>query len=78
MTPLLPLASRRKERGVPDSFTGHLMTGGYPGCQLLLDRIAGVGQCRQYVMRRACAVQKPGPGGRPGPRQHRPSRRGGA
>jgi hypothetical protein len=39
------------------------MTDGYPGYQHLLDRIDGIGQCAQHIIRRARAVQKLGPGG---------------
>lgn len=63
---MLPLASRRKDSisaGIPAAFTGHLMTDGYTGYQHLLDRIAGIQQCCQHIIRRARAVQKLGPGG---------------
>ncbi|MGH3282369.1 MAG: IS66 family transposase [Trebonia sp.] len=63
---MLALASRRKGSvggGIPAAFTGHLMTDGYTGYQHLLDRIAGIQQCCQHVIRRARAVQKLGPGG---------------
>jgi hypothetical protein len=66
LTSLLALASRRKESaggGIPAAFAGHLMTGGYTGCRHLLDRIAGIRQCCQHVIRRARAVRKLGPGG---------------
>jgi transposase len=66
LTSLLAIASRRKESvggGIPAAFAGHLMTDGYPGYQHLLDRIAGIQQCCQHVIRRARAVQKLGPGG---------------
>jgi hypothetical protein len=66
LTSLPALASRRKESvggGIPAGFAGHLMTGGYTGCQHLPSRIAGIRQCCQHVIRRARAVQKPGPGG---------------
>jgi Transposase IS66 family len=39
------------------------MTDGYTGYQHLLDRIAGIQQCCQHVIRRARAVTKLGPGG---------------
>jgi transposase len=63
---MLALASRRKGSvgaGIPAAFAGHLMTDGYTGYQHLLDRIAGIQQCCQHVIRRARAVQKLGPGG---------------
>ena len=63
---MLALASRRKGSvgaGIPAGFTGHLMTDGYTGYQHLLDRIAGIQQCCQHIIRRARAVQKLGPGG---------------
>jgi transposase len=63
---ILALASRRKGSvgaGIPAGFTGHLMTDGYTGYQHLLDRIAGIQQCCQHIIRRARAVQKLGPGG---------------
>jgi transposase len=66
LTSLLALGSRRKGSaggGIPAAFTGYLMTGGYTGCQHLLSRIAGIQQCCAHVIRRARAVQKPGPGG---------------
>jgi hypothetical protein len=53
---LLAMASRRKAdvgAGIPAAFTGYLMTGGYAGYQHLLDRIAGIQQCCQHVIRRA-------------------------
>jgi hypothetical protein len=63
---LLPgLASRRKGSvgaGIPAGFTGHLMTDGYTGYQHLLDRIAGIQQCCQHVIRRCRAVEGLGPG----------------
>jgi transposase len=58
--------SRRKGSvggGIPAAFTGHLMTGGYTGCQHLLSRLSGIQQCCQHVIRRARAVMKLGPGG---------------
>jgi Transposase IS66 family len=63
---LQALGSRRKGSvgsGIPAGFAGHLMTDGYTGCQHLLDRVAGIQQCCQHVIRRCRAVQKPGPGG---------------
>jgi hypothetical protein len=63
---MLALASRRKGSvgaGIPAAVTGHLMTDGYTGYQHLLDRIAGIQQCCQHIIRRARAVQKLGPGG---------------
>ena len=63
---MLALGSRRKGSvgsGIPAAFTGHLMTDGYAGYQHLLDRIAGIQQCCQHIIRRARAVQKLGPGG---------------
>ena len=66
LTFLQALASRRKDSvggGIPAAFTGNLMTDGYPGYQHLLDRIDGIGQCAQHIIRRARAVQKLGPGG---------------
>jgi hypothetical protein len=65
LTFLQALASRRKESvggGIPAAFTGHLMTDGYTGYQHLLDRIAGIGQCSQHVIRRCRQVSKLGPG----------------
>jgi hypothetical protein len=62
---LLALASRRKgsvAAGIPAGFAGYLMTDGYTGCQHLLSRIAGIGQCGQHVIRRARQVMKLGPG----------------
>jgi transposase len=62
---LLALASRRKGSvgaGIPAAFTGHLMTDGYAGYQHLLDRIAGIQQCCQHVIRRCRAVAGLGPG----------------
>jgi transposase len=66
---MLALASRRKGSvgaGIPAAFTGHLMTDGYAGYQHLLDRIAGIQQCCQHIIRRARAVQRLGPGGAQG------------
>jgi Transposase IS66 family len=66
LTFLQALASRRKGSvggGIPAAFTGNLMTDGYTGYQHLLDRIAGIGQCSQHVIRRCRQVQKLGPGG---------------
>jgi transposase len=65
LTFLQALASRRKESvggGIPAAFTGNLMTDGYTGYQHLLNRIDGIGQCAQHIIRRARAVQKLGPG----------------
>ena len=62
---MLALASRRKAAvgaGIPAGFTGHLMTDGYAGYQHLLDRIAGIQQCCQHVIRRCRAVAGLGPG----------------
>jgi transposase len=62
---MLALASRRKGSvgaGIPAGFTGHLMTDGYTGYQHLLDRIAGIQQCCQHVIRRCRAVEGLGPG----------------
>jgi hypothetical protein len=62
---MLALASRRKGSvggGIPAAFTGHLMTDGYTGYQHLLDRIAGIQQCCQHVIRRCRAVEGLGPG----------------
>jgi hypothetical protein len=62
---MLALASRRKGSvggGIPAGFTGTLMTDGYTGYQHLLDRIAGIQQCCQHVIRRARQVLKLGPG----------------
>jgi hypothetical protein len=62
---MLALASRRKGSvggGIPAAFTGNLMTDGYTGYQHLLDRIAGIQQCCQHVIRRARQVLKLGPG----------------
>jgi transposase len=63
---MLALASRRKGSvgaGIPAAFAGYLMTDGYTGYQHLLDRIAGIQQCCQHIIRRARAVQELGPGG---------------
>jgi transposase len=63
---LQALGSRRKGSvgsGIPAGFAGHLMTDGYTGYQHLLDRVAGIQQCCQHVIRRCRAVQKLGPGG---------------
>ena len=63
---MLALASRRKGSvggGIPAAFTGHLMTDGYTGYQHLLNRIAGIQQCCQHIIRRCRAVHKLGPGG---------------
>jgi hypothetical protein len=63
---MLALGSRRKDSvgaGIPAGFSGCLMTDGYTGYQHLLDRIAGIQQCCQHVIRRARAVMKLGPGG---------------
>ena len=63
---MLALGSRRKDSvgaGIPAGFSGHLITDGYTGYQHLLDRIAGIQQCCQHVIRRARAVMKLGPGG---------------
>ncbi len=63
---MLALGSRRKGSvgaGIPAGFAGHLMTDGYTGYQHLLDRIAGIQQCCQHVIRRARAVMRLGPGG---------------
>ena len=62
---MLALASRRKAAvgaGIPAGFTGYLMTDGYAGYQHLLDRIAGIQQCCQHVIRRCRAVAGLGPG----------------
>ena len=62
---LLALASRRKAAvggAIPAGFAGHLMTDGYAGYQHLLDRIAGIQQCCQHVIRRCRAVAGLGPG----------------
>jgi transposase len=62
---LLALASRRKGSvgaGIPAAFAGYLMTDGYAGYQHLLDRIAGIQQCCQHVIRRCRAVEGLGPG----------------
>jgi transposase len=66
LTWLQALGSRRKEDvtgGIPDRFTGFLITDGYPAYQQLLSRLAGVQQCCQHVIRRCRAVTKLGPGG---------------
>lgn len=65
LTWLTAIASRRKEAvggGIPQAFTGYLMADGYAGYQHLLDRIAGIGQCNQHVIRRCRAVEGLGPG----------------
>ncbi len=66
LTFLQALASRRKAAiaaGLPASFTGYLITGGYTGYQHLLSRLAGIQQCAAHVIRRCRAVTKLGPGG---------------
>jgi transposase len=66
LTFLQAIGSRRKDSvggGIPPLFTGHLMTDGYTGYQHLLDRIAGIQQCCQHIIRRCRAVMKLGPGG---------------
>jgi transposase len=65
LTWLTAIASRRKEAvggGIPKAFSGFLMADGYPGYQHLLDRIAGIQQCCQHVIRRCRAVEPLGPG----------------
>jgi transposase len=62
---LTAIASRRKGEvggGIPAAFTGILMTDGYPGYQHLLQRLAGIQQCCQHVIRRCRAVAGLGPG----------------
>jgi transposase len=66
LTFLQAIGSRRTDSvggGIPPLFTGHLMTDGYTGYQHLLDRIAGIQQCWQHIIRRCRAVMKLGPGG---------------
>jgi transposase len=66
LTFLQAIASRRKAdvaAGIPAAFTGPLITDGYTGYQHLLDRLAGIQQCCQHVIRRCRAVTKLGPGG---------------
>ena len=60
------MASRRKtaiDAGLPASFTGYLITGGYTGYQHLLSSLAGIQQCCAHVIRRCRAVTELGPGG---------------
>ena len=62
---LAAIASRRKGDvggGIPAAFAGILMTDGYSGYQHLLERIAGIQQCCQHVIRRCRAVAGLGPG----------------
>jgi transposase len=65
LTWLTAIASRRKEAvggGIPKAFTGFLMADGYPGYQHLLDRITGIQQCCQHIIRRCRAAGSLGPG----------------
>jgi hypothetical protein len=66
LTFLQAIGSRRKgdvAGGIPDLFTGSLITDGYTGYQHLLSRISGIQQCAAHVIRRCRAVIKLGPGG---------------
>jgi len=66
LTFLQPIGSRRKSDvggGIPGRFTGSLITDGYTGYQHLLERLAGIQQCAQHVIRRCRAVTRLGPGG---------------
>jgi len=65
LTLLQAIGSRRKDAiaaRLPGLFTGSLITDGYTGYQHLLDRLAGIQQCCQHVIRRCRAVTKLGPG----------------
>jgi transposase len=65
LTLLQAIGSRRKDAiaaGLPGLFTGTLITDGYTGYQHLRDRLAGIQQCCQHVIRRCRAVTKLGPG----------------
>jgi hypothetical protein len=65
LTWLAAIGSRRKAEiggGIPAAFTGVLMADGYQGYQHLPDRIAGIQQCCQHVVRRCRAVAGLGPG----------------
>ncbi len=65
LTWLQAIASRRKAAiaaGIPAAFAGWLITDGYTGYQHLLERLAGIRQCCQHVIRRCRAVTKLGPG----------------
>jgi len=62
---LRALGSRRKgdvTGGIPARFAGVLVTDGYPACQGLLSRVAGIQQCCAHVIRRCRAVMRLGPG----------------
>jgi hypothetical protein len=66
LTFLQAIGSRRKgdvAGGIPAAFTGSLITDGYTAYQHLLDRLSGIQQCCQHVIRRCRAVTKLGPGG---------------
>jgi hypothetical protein len=66
LTFLQAMASRRKTAlaaGLPDSFTGCLITDGCTGYQHLPSRLAGIRQCAAHVIRRCRAVTRLGPGG---------------
>jgi transposase len=66
LTLLQAIGSRRKgdvAGGIPGLFTGALITDGYTGYQHLLERLAGIQQCCQHVIRRCRAVTRLGPGG---------------
>jgi Transposase IS66 family len=66
LTLLQAIGSRRKgdvAGGIPGLFTGSLITDGYTGYQHLLERLAGIQQCCQHVIRGCRAVTKLGPGG---------------
>jgi transposase len=63
---LLALGSRRKGSvgaGILAAFARYLITDGYTGYQHLLDRIVGIQQCCQHIIRRCRAAMKLGPGG---------------
>jgi transposase len=66
LTFLQAIGSRRKgdiAAGIPELFTGSLITDGYTAYQHLLTRLAGIQQCCAHVIRRCRAVMKLGPGG---------------
>jgi transposase len=65
LTFLQAMGSRRKDAiaaALPGPFAGTLVTDGYAGYQHLLERLAGIQQCCQHVIRRCRAVAKLGPG----------------
>ena len=65
LTLLQAMGSRRKDAiatALPAPFDGTLVAGGYAGYQHLLERLSGIQQCCQPVIRRRCAAAKLGPG----------------